>query len=509
MSLPLEKTTHSAPTSRPSVSQPVVAKSASPNWLKLVGEAVAQRPEAPKVARPTVKASAQEVSQQLTQSRPAPVTSAQASRSATWSMASMFKSSQEEVASPGEIATTLEENLSDLDSAAGGRRDGVFGSQDLEAIANDPNASAEARAAAQQVIDDPNLYHALDVADGDDLDDKISLGDLDQMQANQGPDAQDKPAIMEVANQLNTSFTAFDSAQNGEEDGVVSTGDLEIVANDSSRSANERELAQMLLDDPTYWDAFDVGNRDGGKDGKVSRDDMKEVRLAPSVDNVNRDTWGPGSEAALDRALENGDWANDDMFDGFSQTDMGNCVSTAIIKGAMDHYGNEVFDEVSKNEDGGYTVTLQDGQNVSVTREEMEATAAGTHYESENPEMRAYATLSYAVMAKRSQEMGHDDSRTFGEALNSLANGENPEDTPAFLGLQNNVRRVDIEDVKGMDGVVAWGDGHCVYVDTINGQTFGDAWGTRKTYDGSNYVTQEHEDGTQEIGELHDAYVFV
>lgn len=524
MSLTLEAANREPIQSKPS---PTVAK-ASPGWLKLVGQAVADAQESARpVADPAVRKpagpapTARQLSDRLQASRPSATAPASAARSSTWSMAGKVggigdviktlqgDDGQEEVRTAGQVATTFEQNMEALDTANGGKKDGVFGSKDLERIANDPKASQELREAAQQVLDDPNLYHALDVGDGKGLDDKISLADLNQVEANEGfQSGRGKQSFTDVRDELSHNFDTFDSASNGKKDGIISQDDLKKVASDESRSESERKLAQKLLDDPNYWNAFDVA--DGRKkDGKVSKEDLSQVGYSPSVEEVSRDTWSDADAAALDRALANPQINQGDLFAGFSQTDNGNCVSTAIIKAAVDRYGNQIFESVQKGENGGYTVTLQDGKTVRLTREEMEATTAGTHYNAQNPEQGAYATLAYAVMAKQAQNEGHDGSRTFGEALVSLANGENPAKTPDFLGLGDKVKRVDIQDVPGMSGVVAWGDGHCVYVDTLNGHTYGDAWGTRRDYDGGNYVDKDSRTDIQKIGQLQDAFVFV
>ena len=39
--------------------------------------------------------------------------------------------------------------------------------------------------------------------------------------------------------------------------------------------------------------------------------------------------------------------------------------------------------------------------------------------------------------------------------------------------------------IKGQDGIVAWNGAHAVYVDTIDGQTYTDAWGNQQVYDGT------------------------
>ena len=98
---------------------------------------------------------------------------------------------------PGEVAKILKDNLGRLDTAAGGGladkifshlglgTDGVFGVQDLQKVAQDSGAPKDVRDAAQQVLDDPNLYHSIDAAGGGGVDNRISAQDLDKVQQNQ------------------------------------------------------------------------------------------------------------------------------------------------------------------------------------------------------------------------------------------------------------------------------------------------------------------------------------
>ncbi|CAN0460700.1 unnamed protein product, partial [Phaeothamnion confervicola] len=228
------------------------------------------------------------------------------------------------------------------------------------------------RKAAQDVLGDPNLYHALDIGSGGGLDDKISNKDLDAIIKGQSTSG-DHPSILDEARSLNSSFDTFDSAKNGKKDGKISIDDLKAVAGNAKASQSDRDLANQLLKDPTYWDAFDEADHKGGKDGVVSKDDINEVISAPEFQSG--DAWDSSKAASLDKALNDPNISTSDLFSGFSQTDRGNCVSTAIIKGATEKYGNKIFDSVQKNGDGGYTVKLQDGTDVSVTKDELSAAA--------------------------------------------------------------------------------------------------------------------------------------
>lgn len=156
---------------------------------------------------------------------------------------------------------------------------------------------------------------------------------------------------------------------------------------------------------------------------------------------------------------------------------------------------------VQKLENGGYQVELQDANVVQLTREEMEAAATGAHYEGDHPEARAFATLCYATMAKRAQMMGHEGSDTYAEALRSLANGEVTKDVPEYLGLGDKVHKIDVDEIEDHDGVVAYGNGHAVFVDEVDGEHYTDAWGNPHEYDGTNEVDKPD-------NELEGAYYF-
>lgn len=295
------------------------------------------------------------------------------------------------------------------------------------------------------------------------------------------------------------NFNALDSAENGELDGKISRDDLEIIAADENADPELREAARALMENDNHFNAFDVADADE-RDGIIGRDDVSNVYNSPEPEWGRQ--WGADEDAALRRAFFDGGGEFTDLFDGVHQTDRGNCASVAVIKAAMDHFGNEVFQSVERTEDGGYNVTLRDGEQVSLTREEMEAAATGAHLEGDDPEARAYAVLCFGVMAKRAQEMGHEGADTYAEALLSLSNGEYAEEVPEYLGLADRVQEVDLEDVPSQDGVVAWGNGHAVYVDSIGGKTYTDSWGNQKDYDGTNEVNKDD-------NELEQAFIFV
>jgi len=402
------------------------------------------------------------------------------------------------------VAEVMHENLDVLDSAAGGRRDGKFGLEDMQAVAADSNAPEELREACKRALADPTMLNALDVAGGPRVDRVFSDKDLTRVIAEekQNPDS---PSLEWVAEQIGKkeNFKALDSAKNGKEDDRISREDLEIVAADESADPDLRKAAQALLDNDNLFNALDVASRDS-RDGKISKDDVDNVNYNPTPEGGAQ--WTDGDAQALDRALEDGK-SFDNLYGAFNQTDRGNCASTAVIKAAMDRYGSDVFDSVKQLEDGGYEVKLQDGETVRLTREEMEAAATAAHYDGDDPEAKAMATLCYATMAKRAQDMGHEGAETYSEALLSLGNGEVTKNVPEYLGLADKVVKIDVDDIEGRSGVVGHGNGHAVYIDTVEDHdtlddgTYTDAWGDPHEFDGTNETSREE-------NELTGAYYF-
>lgn len=398
----------------------------------------------------------------------------------------------------GDAAKILKEHVLTLDAAAGGRKDGKFGLADLQAVAADPNQPATLRNAAQTLLADPNKLNALDVAGGPRLDRTFSLKDLDAvvqeseqnaggMTLGQVAERLGRKAGLEQKGREDWShFDALDAAKTGARDGKISREDCRIVAADPNASPELKEVARALLDNDNLFHALDVAHADR-RDGKFSLDDVKNVKYSPTPEAGRQ--WGAADEKALDEVLRN-DGPFPDLYRGVHQTDRGNCASTAVIKAAIDTWGTDVFRSVEKLPRGGYAVEMKDGARVQLSREELEAAATGAHYQGNEPGTRAFANLCYAAMAKRAQMLGHEGSDTYAEALRSLANGERTSEVPRYLGLADKVKNIDVDRIKDHDGVVAWGNGHAVFVDERNGAHFTDAWGQARTFDGTNEVNK-------------------
>ncbi|GMU56805.1 MAG: hypothetical protein AMXMBFR33_59510 [Candidatus Xenobia bacterium] len=166
---------------------------------------------------------------------------------------------------------------------------------------------------------------------------------------------------------------------------------------------------------------------------------------------------------------------------GWGQGAEGNCAAVATIKAATDAYGDQLFRQVTQLPDGGYRITMQDGVTVDVSGQELAMAQQQSNFTGSGPGLQQ-ATVAYAAMAKRAQLEGHEGSTSYAQALNSLADGDNPYDSARFLGLSNQVVQVDPRTLSGQDSVVAWNASHAVFVDNVRAT---DSYGTARGFDGT------------------------
>ncbi|MEW6279366.1 MAG: hypothetical protein AB1758_12125, partial [Candidatus Eremiobacterota bacterium] len=194
-------------------------------------------------------------------------------------------------------------------------------------------------------------------------------------------------------------------------------------------------------------------------------------------------TWGANDQQLLNQAL-NSNVDFDNVFD-WGQGQEGNCAAVAVIKAAMDVYDNQVFDKVEQTPDGGYRITMQDGVTVELSKDELSQAADASNFSGPDSASKSYATLAYAAMAKRAQMEGHEGARNYTQALNNIANGDNPYDSARFLGLKNQTQSVDPTKAQGGNAVVGWNSKHAVYTDTTSSGTRTDHYGETRSYDGT------------------------
>lgn len=206
--------------------------------------------------------------------------------------------------------------------------------------------------------------------------------------------------------------------------------------------------------------------------------------------------WGPEDEQMLDKAVSDtgggqsgapgagagvgasGKEEFNHLFEEFGQSQEGNCASVAVIKAAMDKYKGKVFNSVSKQGDG-YSVSLQDGGNVQVSKADLATAAKHAKFKSNKPsEAKSMAVLMYAVIGKQAAK---ENGGNFESALSSLGKGKDPRQVAKWLGLGNKIRDVNPNE-KGQEAVVAWNGSHAVYIDD---GTKTDSYGTPKAADGT------------------------
>ena len=396
----------------------------------------------------------------------------------------------------------LQQNINLLDSNHG-HDDGKIGISDLLRVAGDQSAPEAARDSAAAVLADPVLMNSLDVATGTKVDYIISNSDLSQAWRNeQGGDfgsfASMRSDLLRQSNGEN-AFQYFD--QLGGKNDQFSLTDLRTAVDASSTPGDFRTVAEDLLANPNYLNGFDVAsnsnptglfsfmNGSNYKDGTVSADDLDQIANSPSPEVGAQFT--PEDQAALDRVLSGEVKISDDLFRSFSQTDRGNCASTALIKAAMQEFGGNIFQSVEKLPDGSYDVVMKDGFHENISPGELEAAATATHYAGSSHETKGLATLSYASMAKRAWAMHHDGAQTYGQALLSLNDGEIAGNVPLYLGLEHHVDYISVDEVGQHDHAVVSGNGHAYFVQrSPDGTLTGDRWGTPTPYEGRVHINE-------------------
>ncbi len=247
-----------------------------------------------------------------------------------------------------------------------------------------------------------------------------------------------------------------------------------------------------------------VGSLRGELSDDYARSQQQQVPLNPVVESLVRAALGDEGEAALESpgpasaAGSLGGFNGNAGFEGGSQAtsgssltpgpaDMqgwgqgaeGNCAAVATIKAATDAYGDQLFQSMTQLPDGGYRITMQDGVTVEVSGQELGMAAQSANFTGKVPEQ---AMIAYAAMAKRALLEGHEGATNYSQALNSLANGDNPYDSARFLGLSDRLVNVDPRTVSGQDSVVAWNATHAVFVDN---RSTTDSYGSGRAFDGT------------------------
>ncbi len=212
-----------------------------------------------------------------------------------------------------------------------------------------------------------------------------------------------------------------------------------------------------------------------GGEGQWGPEDEQMLEKAVSATGGG---GAPGAGAGTTETGANGKEMFNHLFEDFGQSQEGNCASVAVIKAALDKYKGKVFNSVSKQGDG-YSVSLQDGGNVQVSKQDLSTAAKHAKLKSNKPsEAKSMAVLMYAVIGKQAAK---ENGGNFESALSSLGKGKDPRQVAKWLGLGNKIREVNPND-KGQEAVVAWNGNHAVYIDD---GTKTDSYGQAKAADGT------------------------
>lgn len=199
--------------------------------------------------------------------------------------------------------------------------------------------------------------------------------------------------------------------------------------------------------------------------------------------------WGVQDEQMLDKAIQgvaNGHGSEreqagfDAIFSQFGQNNIGNCVSTGVIKAALDHFEGEVFDHVSKDSDG-YKVRLRNGSSVHISHAELRQAGHATNYDGKPSEVKSMATLCYAVIAKREARSRHI---SLADAFQDMGDGYSASSAVKYLGLEGHVKAIKASEINKYDGVYAHGGHHVVYVD----QNHTDHYGRAQKFNNTNTI---------------------
>lgn len=154
---------------------------------------------------------------------------------------------------PVKAATILEKYFDLLDTAAGiGKKDGIIGKKDLEAVAQNPDAPQELKDAVSYLLKNPMMLNALDVGSGvGEVDGKISKGDLKKfIEEHKGKEGYDAPPVDEVTDTKEKSTPEVEESkptEKGEESNqVTETPSAESNALKIQAQADATRISQAM-----------------------------------------------------------------------------------------------------------------------------------------------------------------------------------------------------------------------------------------------------------------------
>ena len=184
----------------------------------------------------------------------------------------------------------------------------------------------------------------------------------------------------------------------------------------------------------------------------------------------------------LDGAISQDSKSFGDLVTAWNWGAEGNCSTVATIKAAMDRYDNQVFDQVTKT-DNGYNIVMQDGYKMSLSNQELAAATKASRFKGPEGPAKSYANFLYGAAAKRN---ALDNKMSLRASFNDLNNGESVHNPPKLLGLKHQVVKVNPRTLNGQDSVVGASKRHSVFIDrNANGGHTTDRWGKRSRFNGT------------------------
>lgn len=178
----------------------------------------------------------------------------------------------------------------------------------------------------------------------------------------------------------------------------------------------------------------------------------------------------------------------DHLFSEFYQTEEGNCASIAVIKAAMDQYGENVLDYTYAS-NGTISFKQLDDFSGNLTQNELALSEDTAKIGVTSQREGVVANILFATMAKRVQMSQLNGCRTYFEGVSTLCQASNPIVCGVLLGLVGKIELVDPNALGSSNGIVLWSDIHAIYVDRINKHFYYDNYGLARRFSG--------EDGTR------------
>lgn len=159
----------------------------------------------------------------------------------------------------------------------------------------------------------------------------------------------------------------------------------------------------------------------------------------------------------------------DQIITSFKQGKRGNCVSIAVIKTAIRHYGiDNVFSNVKKR-GNKYKIEMRDGFDTVIREHEIQKGARFSKFNKGSDEtIREKAYFYFTAMAKRVYVEGEVDvflgRRNLRGALRSLNNGESYMEGIRWLGLDKNHLKIPEEQIADYPNLIGRSNGHCFFI---------------------------------------------